>query len=166
LYAVTPPLDGMKSSELFDKNWHEIVKPGVIFCLRHKHPPKEKKSTNVNPLGRYYLLYIRDDGTVRFTFTQAKNALSMLQKLSVGKDKPYQALCDLFDQKTEGGTKMDKYSGLISKAIKAIVRTFQKRTAAGLQSGRNFVIPDKAEQASDASDFELITWLVIKSGGI
>jgi hypothetical protein len=50
------------------------------------------------------------------------------------------------------------------KAINAIVRTFQKRTAAGLQSGRDFVIPDKQEQATDASVFELITWLVIKSG--
>jgi hypothetical protein len=40
----------------------------------------------------------------------------------------------------------------------------QKRTDAGLQSGRDFVIPDKREQATDASDFELITWLVIKSG--
>jgi hypothetical protein len=40
----------------------------------------------------------------------------------------------------------------------------QKRTAAGLQSGRDFVIPDKQEQATESSDFELITWLVIKSG--
>ncbi len=46
--------------------------------------------------------------------------------------------------------------------INAIVRTFQKRTAAGLQSGRDFVIPDKQEQATESSDFELITWLVIK----
>jgi hypothetical protein len=118
----------------------------------------------VNPLGRYYLLYIRDDGTVRFTFTQAKNALSMFQKLSVGKDRPYQALCELFDQETEGGAKMGKYSDLLAKAINAIVRTFQKRTAAGLQSGRSFVIPDKTEQAKDSSDFELITWLVIQGG--
>jgi hypothetical protein len=136
----------------------------VIFCLRHKNPPQEKRSSNVNPLGRYYLLYIRDDGTVRFTFTQAKSALSMFQKLSVGKAVPYQALCDLFDRETENGAKMGKYSDLLAKAINAIVRTFQKRTAAGLQSGRDFVIPDKQEQATDASDFELITWLVIKSG--
>ncbi|MBW2080231.1 MAG: ATP-dependent helicase [Deltaproteobacteria bacterium] len=164
LYAVTPTLDGMKSATLFDKNWHEIVKPGVIFCLRHKNPPQEKRSSNVNPLGRYYLLYIRDDGTVRFTFTQAKNVLSMFQKLSVGRAAPYQALCDLFDRGTENGAKMEKYSDLLVKAINAIVRTFQKRTAAGLQSGRDFVIPDKQEQATDAADFELITWLVIKSG--
>ena len=57
---------------------------------------------------------------------------------------------------------MDKYSDLLVKAINAIVRTFQKRTAAGLQSGRDFVIPDKQEQATESSDFELITWLVIK----
>ncbi len=164
LYAVTPTLDEMKGATLFDKNWHEIVKPGVIFCLRHKNPPQEKRSSNVNPLGRYYLLYIRYDGTVRFTFTQAKNTLSMFQKLSVGKAVPYQALCDLFDRETENGAKMEKYGDLLAKAVNAIVRTFQKRAAAGLQSGRDFVIPDKREQATESSDFELITWLVIKSG--
>ena len=162
LYAVTPTLDGAKNAELFDKNWHEIVKPGVIFCLRHKNPPQEKRSSNVNPLGRYYLMYIRDDGTVRFSFTQAKNALSMFQKLSAGKAEPYKALCDLFDDETAGGTDMSKYSELLAKAVTSVVRTFQKRTAAGLQTGRDFVIPDKKDQAKDASDFELITWLVIK----
>jgi SNF2 family DNA or RNA helicase len=163
LYAVTPTLGGIKEAELFDKNWYEIVKPGVVFCLRHKNPPQEKRSSNVNPLGRYYLLYIREDGTVRFTFTQAKNILTMFQKLSVGKAAPYQILCDLFDRETENGSKMEPYSDLLAKAINAIVQTFKKRTAAGLQSGRDFVIPDREEQATDASDFELITWLVIKS---
>jgi len=41
---------------------------------------------------------------------------------------------------------------------------FRKRTTAGLQASRDFVIPDKREQATESSDFELITWLVIKSG--
>lgn len=163
LYAVTPTLDGTKSPDLFEKNWHEIVKPGVIFCLRHKNPQQDKKSSNVNPLGGYYLLYIRDDGNVRFTFTQSKNILSMLQKLCVGKTVPYQAICDLFDHETKSGAKMDNYSELLAKAIKAIVHTFKKRTAAGLQSGRDFVIPDKQQQATNSADFELITWLVIKS---
>ena len=108
------------------------------------------------------MLYIRDDGTVRFTFTQAKNVLSMFQKLCVGKTVPYQNLCDLFDQETGSGAKMDKYSELLGKGINAIVRTFQKRTAAGLQSGRDFIIPDKQDQASNASDFDLVTWLIIK----
>ncbi|MBT3193053.1 MAG: DEAD/DEAH box helicase, partial [Verrucomicrobia bacterium] len=164
LYSVTPTLDQIRGTELFDQNWCDIVKPGVVFCLRHKQPPQAKRSSNVNPLGQYYLLYIRDDGTVRFSFTQAKNVLSMLQKLCVGKATPYQALCDLFDQETNAGKDMEKHSTLLLKAINSIARTFQKRTAAGLQSGRSFVIPDKAEQATDSSDFELITWLVIRGG--
>ena len=52
---------------------------------------------------------------------------------------------------------MENYSDLLVKDINAIVRTFQKRTAAGLQSGRDFVIPEKQEQATESSDFELIT---------
>jgi len=41
-------------------------------------------------------------------------------------------------------------------------KTFQKHVAAGLQSGRGFVIPDQQEHASETNDFELTTWLVIK----
>ena len=43
-----------------------------------------------------------------------------------------------------------------------IARTFQKRVAAGLQAGRDFVIPNQQDQAKDTTDFDLITWLVIK----
>jgi hypothetical protein len=33
----------------------------------------------------------------------------------------------------------------------------------GLQSGRGFVIPNEQEQARETTDFELVTWLVIKN---
>jgi len=164
LYAVVPTLDGMKGAELFDKNWHEIVKPGVIYCLKHKNPPEEKRSSNVNPLGRYYLLYIREDGTVRFSFTQAKNALSMFQKLSAGKAEPYKALCRWFDSETDGGRNMDRYTDLLSRAIRSIAQTYRRRVATGLQSSRDFVIPDRKEQANGTDDFDLVTWLVIAEG--
>ncbi len=162
LYGLVPVLDKTKDAGLFDKNWHEIVKPGVVFCLRHNNPPQEKASSNVNPLGAYYLLYIRDDGTVRFTFTHAKNTLTLFQKLCAGKTEPYQQLCDMFDQETGHGRDMAKYDDLLSKAVKSITVTFRQRLAAGLQNGRDFVIPDQKEQVKDSADFELITWLVIK----
>jgi SNF2 family DNA or RNA helicase len=162
LYALTPTLDATRSPDLFDKNWHEIVKPGVIFCLRHKNPPQEQTSANVNPLGPFYLLYIRDDGTVRFTFTQAKSTLTLFQKLCGGVTQPYQALCDLFDAETNQGRDMTKYNGLLDKAVKSVVATFKRRLVAGLATGRDFVIPNQTDQVQDATDFELITWLVIK----
>ncbi|HON48591.1 MAG TPA: hypothetical protein PLZ60_12660, partial [Kiritimatiellia bacterium] len=40
--------------------------------------------------------------------------------------------------------------------------TFRKRVASGLQTSRSFIIPHKEEQASETSDFELVTWLVIR----
>ncbi|MHA1613441.1 MAG: helicase-related protein [Candidatus Thorarchaeota archaeon] len=162
LYSVTPAPGKIKDSDNPDRSWHSIVKPGVIFCLRHKHTLKDKRSSMVNPLGRYYLLYIRNDGTVRFTFTQSKKILTMFQKLCVGKDSPYQELCDLFDRETDNGARMDKYSELLTKAVRSIAATFRKRTAAGLQTGRDFVIPDRQAQANDNSDFDLVTWLLIK----
>ena len=81
-----------------------------------------------------------------------------------GKARLIRPFVTVFDRETENGSDMDKHTDLLAKAINAIVRTFQKRVAAGLQSGRDFVIPDKKEQANGASDFDLITWLVIKLG--
>lgn len=162
LYSVVPAPGRLIAADNLDNSWNEIVRPGVIFCLRHKHALKDRESSKVNPLGRYYLLYIRDDGTVRFTFTQSKKILAMFQKLCVGKDAPYQELCDLFDEETNNGINMDRYSELLTEAVRSIAGTFRKRTAAGLQTRRDFVIPDRQLQANDSSGFDLVTWLVIK----
>jgi hypothetical protein len=58
---------------------------------------------------------------------------------------------------------MKRYSKLLAATVDSIARTFQKRVAAGLQSGRGFVIPDQQEQARQTTEFDLITWLVIKA---
>jgi hypothetical protein len=50
----------------------------------------------------------------------------------------------------------------LNRAVESIVSTFRKRVATGLQTGRSFKIPDQKDQASDTTDFELVTWLVIK----
>lgn len=162
LYGIVPTLDKMKQADLFTKNWHEIVKPGVIFCLRHKTPPTDQKQANVNPLSPYYLVYIRDDGEVRFGFTHAKQVLSIFQNLCCGNTEPYKELCDLFDRETQDGKDMHAYNELLGKTVASISKSFKKRIAAGLTAGRDFIIPDQRVQVSDSDDFELITWLVIK----
>lgn len=162
LYGVVPPLKDLKSRDLFNGPAQDIVRPGVIFCLKHEAAQEEGRQKSVNPLNPYYLLYVRNDGEVRFTFVHAKQVLTMYQALCRGQAEPIKALCDSFDAETNNGLDMSKYDKLLSRAVDSIVRTFQKRTAAGLQSGRDFVIPDKKQQASKADDFELVTWLVIK----
>ena len=155
-------LRDVMQAELFDASMHDIIKPGVIFCLHHTTAAKEEKQKSVNPLNPYYLLYIREDGEVRFTFMHPKQILSMYQALCRGQDEPFHALCEQFDCDTNDGRDMDAYSSLLKKAVRSVAHTFRKRTAAGLQAGRDFVIPDQNQQANDSSDFELITWLVIK----
>ncbi len=63
------------------------------------------------------------------------------------------------------GRNIDLYNTLLEKAVGSIAATFSKRVASGLQAGRSFVIPNKDEQASETTDFELVTWLVIKAEG-
>ncbi len=156
LYAVVPPDTASK-----------IIAPGVIFCLRHipsAQAGQADSAATVNPLQPYFLVYIRDDGNVRFTFAHPKQILEIYRHLCSGQTAPCETLCELFDAETDNGSRMEKYSGLLTRAIESIVHTFRKRSVGVLLTGRGGKLPTQAEQVRDADDFELITWLVIKEG--
>ncbi|HOC54627.1 MAG TPA: helicase-related protein [Verrucomicrobiota bacterium] len=155
LYAVVPPHPE-----------HQVIAPGVIWCFRQKPAPHSALRTpqsEVNPLQPYYLVYVRHDGTVRFTFAQPKQILEIYRLLCAGKTQAHEQLCQLFDAESNNGADMAPYNKLLEAAVDSIARTFQKRVAAGLQSGRDFRIPDQEDQARDTTDFDLVTWLVIKA---
>ena len=157
LYTVVPPSPEYKT-----------IAPGVIFCFRQKLPtPSGDKATGsasdgINPLKLYFLVYVLDDGNVRFTFAQPKQILEVYRILCSGKGEPYTELCDLFDQQTNHGADMKFYDGLLRKAVDSIAVTFRRRAASGLQSGRGFVLPDERDQVNENSELDLITWLVVK----
>jgi hypothetical protein len=158
LYSVVPPSQEFKA-----------IAPGVIFCLRQSvslpevSPSAKANADGINPLKPYFLVYVLGDGNVRFGFAQPKQILDIYRVLCSGKSAPYSELCNLFDQETDHGTKMDAYGFLLQKAVDAIAVTFRKRVATGLLSSRSFVLPVAQDQVSDQTDFELITWLVIKN---
>jgi hypothetical protein len=149
LYAVVPP-----SPE------HQVIAPGVVFCLKQKG--NAKSGDTVNPLQPYYLVYVRDDGVVRFSFAQPKQILEIYRLVCNGKAAAYERLCQLFDTETNNGADMKKYNGLLAAAVDSIAKTFQKRLVSGLQSSRDFIIPKQNEQARETTDFDLVTWLVIQ----
>jgi SNF2 family DNA or RNA helicase len=160
IYAVVPP-----RSDLFI-----AAQPGAIFCLRHRtlsQKPsdasrKSGDSTNLNPLAPYYLVYVHDDGTVRFSFAQPKETMLLLRDLAAGEPAAFEKLCDLFDQRTQDGADMSHYDGLLRKALASIEHTFQRRAAASLVSSRGALLPTAAEvPTSDGNDFDLVSWLVI-----
>jgi hypothetical protein len=149
LYAVVPPHPE-----------HQVIAPGVIFCLKQKGDAPS--GDTVNPLQPYYLVYARDDGTVRFTFAQPKQILEIYRLLCAGKTQAYERLCQLFDAETNNGADMAPYNKLLEAAVESIARTFQKRAAAGLQTARDFIIPDHQPKAHESADLDLVTWLVIQ----
>ena len=157
LYAVVPTKDDQP-----------VGQPGVIFCLRHrKQGPHQKKKDSetakqINPLGRYYLIYLHDDGTVRLTFAQPKQVLNLFRDLAAGLPAAQEKLCDLFDARTSNGNDMSHYDGLIKKALESIAHTFTRRAAASLFSGRDGKLPKADETPTQLEyEYELLTWLVI-----
>ena len=135
---------------------------GVIFCLRHKTPSKKQQQYNI--LKDYFLVYIQDDGNVRYNYTHAKQVLEAFGELCRGKTEPLLALCDAFDNETKHGKNMEKYNMLLEKAFDAIRKQFDMQGASTL-TYRHGVIPKKSEQPRNPTDFELVTWLVIKPRG-
>ncbi len=161
LYAVVPSTAG--STE------HASVKPGVIYCLRQQrqypHVALQGAEANqqaVNPLSPYFLIYIQADGAVRYNFTAPKQVLEIFRALCQGKTAPYADLCKLFDADTRHGQDMGNYSALLDNAVAAIVAQFSRKNAANLFTGRGGKLMDATRAVKSNSDFELITWLVIK----
>ena len=148
---------------------YKVIGPGVIFCFRqegHREGAPDAKpepSESINPLHPYFLVYVLDDGNVRFGFAHPKQILDIYRILCSGKAEAYSQLCNLFDQETNHGNAMAAYDTLLQKAVNSLSATFRKRAASGLQSSRGFVLPNAQEQIHEKTDLELVTWLVIKS---
>jgi len=163
LYTVVPP-----NSE------YRVIAPGVIFCFRQERSTagpfgddaqasvaRAASSESINPLQPYFLVYVLDDGNVRFGFAHPKQILDIFRVLCSGKGEPFGALCNLFDHQTNHGADMKAYDVLLQKAVDSVASTFRNRAASGLQSGRSFVLPNEQEQVREKTDLDLVTWLVI-----
>jgi SNF2 family DNA or RNA helicase len=149
LYSVVPPSREFKQ-----------IAPGVIYCLRQKGDTSGNET--VNPLQPYFLVYVWDDGTVRYTFAQPKQILEIFRLLCVDKKTAYESLCNAFDEETRHGSDMSRYSELLRKALDSIANTFRKRVVSSLLSSRSGLLADTGKQVTETTDFDLITWLVIK----
>jgi len=149
LYAVVPT-----NSE------YPIIAPGVIFSLKQKGNSLDNKT--VNPLQPYFLVYVQENKQVLLTFAQPKQILEIYQLLCAGCTVPYEELCNLFDRQTNNGFDMSLYNDLLQRAVDSIAGIYNKRLIGHLLSSRSAVLVEQAHQVKATTDFELITWLVIK----
>ena len=148
LYAVVPP-----HAE------HQSIQPGTIYCLKQRVPWAGAET--VNPLQPYFLVYVRETGEVRYNFTAPKQVLEIFRALCQGKTEPYAKLCELFDAQTNDGKDMQRYSALLESAISAIASQSDKKNLGNLFAGRGGKLVDDTKLPKTATDFDLVTWLVI-----
>ena len=164
LYAVVPSPSGkhahMIESNKFSETEKDILKPGVVFCLKQKGDCDGNEE--VNPLNPYFLVYIRDDGNVRFNYTNAKQILEIYRMMCQDRKAPYEKLCDLFNKETHNGEEMGTYTELLKKAVDEIIRVFKKRGNQKLTTDRGALLIPVENQIKEIENFELVTWLVVR----
>ncbi len=137
------------------------VRPGAIFCLRHRAGAAERTPNRLWP---YFLVHVRRDGTVRHTFRQARECLSLFRALAAGRERAAAALEDAFDRETDHGRDMETYDGLLAAALRDIARTFRDAQLRALARDRGAALAKASERPDGAGAFELVTWLVIAGG--
>ena len=155
IFAVAPPWaekDGVRERP-------KELQPGAVFCLEQKRSPKERTPNRLQP---YFLVYVREDGIVRYTFQNAKEILGLFGAVARGRDSELRDLVDVLDSETEHGQRMAKYDRMVMAALRSIVRPFRKKMLTGLTQSRGAKISKRSEQPRSGEDFELVTWLVIR----
>ena len=150
-YAITPaPQDGSG--------------PGVLFMLRqHNATPIGARQQAASPVHPFYMVYVKNDGSIRYGCATARQALQTFESAAIGKTQPIQNLCDRFDRDTDHGQEMSLYDSLVDRTIAHIRQTLASRAARGLGQGGSpdYVLPKVSETPKDSTDFELVTWLIL-----
>ena len=137
---------------------NEYTEPGVIYVLKNRNGGVniDKK----NRLHPFYLIYVRNDGSVVINHLSPKELLDKFRSLCRGKNAPQTTLCHAFNKETKDGLKMTAYSKLLGDAIGSIINVKEEGDIASLFSpGETSALRGDIK---GLEDFELITFLVVR----
>lgn len=134
------------------------IERGIIFVLCNRN-----NGVNINKQNRlhpYYLVYLKDDGEVKYNHLDVKSILDVLRASSKGKTEPLTDLCRKFNKETKDGAKMDKYNALLDDAVASILQVKEENDLQSLfKSGSKVLFQQRID---GLDDFELIAFVVIK----
>jgi hypothetical protein len=136
------------------------LKPGMIFALKNIHD-----SVNINQQNRlhpYYLVYVGHDGVVIIDHTEVKRLLDLIRTSCKGQAEPIRAVCQLFNERTQDGRKMEHCSALLNAAIRSMIEVKEEKDIDSLFSGGRTTA--LVHTIAGLDDFELIAFLVIEEG--
>lgn len=134
------------------------LKSGVIYIL--KNVSNTINIDDQNRLHPFYMVYIADDGEVICNYLQPKSLLDLMRKLGKQNPEPNSELCKIFNQETQDGKNMGKYSKLLEETICSIIDVKDESDFESLFStGESSYMKNTI---SGLDDFELICFLVVK----
>ena len=131
---------------------------GVVFVLKNR-----SNSVNINNQNRlhpFYMVYISEDGTVVCDHLSPKDMLDKLRFICKGKTEPIPEVYRKFNQETNDGRNMSRYSALLGDAIASIIEVKAESDIDSFLSGKQ--ISFMKEEIKGLDDFELICFIVIK----
>lgn len=134
------------------------IDEGVIYILKNIN--NEVNIDNVNQLHPFYLVHIRQDGTVHSNHLSVKNTLDTLRFLCKGKAEPLPQVYEPFNRETKDGKEMNFYSDLLSQAISSIIETKNDSDIESLFSAGGTSMLESSIEGLE--DFELISFVVIR----
>lgn len=135
------------------------IAPGIIFCLRAEGEATGPTADGGYPLAPHYLVHVGDDGTVLLPYTQAKQVLDQLKRLTLGRELSDAGACTRFDRATRHGEDMRQPQKLLAAAVASIAGKSEERAVASLFSpGGTHAL--KGEFAG-INDYEVIAYLVV-----
>ncbi|WP_417746710.1 helicase-related protein [Rosistilla oblonga] len=137
------------------------IPPGTIFCLRAVGESATKAIEPGYPLAPHYLVHVGEDGSTVLPFTQARQVLDSMRRLTIGRDLPDSSAIRRFDALTRRGADMSSVQAQLSSAVTSIVGKSAQRaveslfTPGGTHAGKG--------DFAGIEDFEVVAFLVVLS---
>ncbi|HYN10612.1 MAG TPA: DEAD/DEAH box helicase [Vicinamibacterales bacterium] len=137
---------------------HDIP-PGAIFCLRAASDAALRTAETGYPLAPHFVVHVAQDGTAVLPYSQAKQVLDRLKRLTLGREVPDLAAAGRFDTASRQGEDMSGMQRLLATAVASVGGRREERAVASLFSpGGTHGL--KGEFAG-INDFEVVAFLVV-----
>ena len=140
--------------------------PSVIFCLRQRNAESvDPRSKVASPRHPFYFVHIASNCQIRHGCASLQQTLDAFERAAIGNTEPIRDLCDQFDLETRLGRDMSEYDRLLTHVIAHITQAAVSVAQGGLGAGksRDFLLAQASEVPQSAKDFELLSWLVLRS---
>ncbi len=134
------------------------IVPGVVYILRNQN-----NNVNINRQNRlhpYYLVYVDESGNIVNNHLEVKQVLDVIRSSCKGQKDPIVSAYKVFNEETNDGLNMSKYSELLEEAIKSIIEVKEQSDINALFKQGSMVLSGAKIKGLD--DFELLAFVVIK----